>query len=418
MRLLTLSRSILFASLLGLGALAAGCGPDSDSEEGAVTDVKHTDVERQSIGNCWLYATASWAESIHLAATGEKFDSSQSYWTYWHWYDQIVDESVDEIETGGSEWVSFQIIKERGLMQESDFLPEDAVSEMSSRQSSALNKMQEELKSGRLSTASARANGKLVRQVMDEAWGLSTDVRNQLNTAFGTTGKRTFLTSATSKNTKVVRAKDFKVQYTERKTDPNKATVKNTNLLTAVGDWRTASYPFDSAGRRNFQIRVQKALHDAQPVIITWSVDFNAMESNGSSPLRGSFNLDTLKKAGGAGRQGGHMTVLEDYEIDTKEFGTLKAGVTLDPANTEDAKKLGAALLPSSTVKFWRIKNSWGAFRDDRASAPGFPGYHDLYQTYLDGPITWCPSVETTKTAANCKGSTEPFENVILPPGY
>jgi hypothetical protein len=56
------------------------------------------------------------------------------------------------------------------------------------------------------------------------------------------------------------------------------------------------------------------------------------MESNGSSPLRGSFNLDTLKKAGGAGRQGGHMTVLEDYEIDTKEFGTLKAGVTLDPA--------------------------------------------------------------------------------------
>lgn len=418
MRLLSLPRSILFASLLGLGALAAGCGPDTDSEEGAVTDVQHTDVERQSIGNCWLYATASWVESIHLAATGEKFDTSQSYWTYWHWYDQIVEESPSEIETGGSEWVSFQIIKERGLMQEADFLPEDAVSEMSSRQSSALSKINTELKSGRLSTPTARANRKLVRQVLDEAWGLSTDVRNQLNTAFGTTGKRTFLTSATSKGTKVVRAKDFQVQYTERKTDPSKATVKNTNLLTAVGEWKTASYPWDPSTRRNFQIRVQKALHDRQPVIITWSVDFNAMESNGSSELRGSFNLDTLKRSGGPGRQGGHMTVLEDYEVTTKDFGVLKAGVTLDPSNPTDAKKLDAALLPSSTVKFWRIKNSWGAFRDDRASAPGFPGYHDLYQTYLDGPITWCPDVEGSKTSSNCKGETDPWENVILPPGY
>jgi hypothetical protein len=69
-------------------------------------------------------------------------------------------------------------------------------------------------------------------------------------------------------------------------------------------------------------------------------------------------------------------------------------------------------------VKFWRIKNSWGAFRDDRSSAPGFPGYHDLYQSYLDGPIKFCPSVEGTKTAANCTGTTEPWSNVILPPGY
>ena len=38
-------------------------------------------------------------------------------------------------------------------------------------------------------------------------------------------------------------------------------------------------------------------------MVITWDVDFNAME--GSDPvLRGSFNLTTLKKAGGAGRQG------------------------------------------------------------------------------------------------------------------
>jgi len=112
------------------------------------------------------------------------------------------------------------------------------------------------------------------------------------------------------------------------------------------------------------------------------------------------------------------MTVLEDYEVVTKDYGTLKAGVTLDPSKPEDKAKLDAALLPSSTVKFWRIKNSWGAFRDDRSSAPGMPGFHDLYTTYLDGPITWCPDVEGAKTTSNCTGKETPWENVILPPGY
>lgn len=401
--------------LASVGGVACDDGSDSNTDD--IVNTPNTDVERQSIGNCWLYATASWVEAIHLVETGESFDTSQSYWTFWHWYDQIVSEDPSEIETGGSESVSFQIIRERGVMAEKDFVPEDAIGEMSSRQSSALNKMNEELKSGRLATSKNRSNRKLVLQVMSEAWGLSEDVKAQMTTAFGTTGKRTFLTSATSKNTKIIRAKDFKVQYSERKTNPAVATIKKTTLAVAVDDWKTSFYPFSASSRRDFQIRVQKAMHDGQPLIITWSVDFNAMES-GTGELRGSFNLDTLKKAGAAGRQGGHMTVLEDYEATTKDFGLLKAGVTLDPSIPADKQKLDAALLPSTVVKFWRIKNSWGAFRDDRSSAPGFPGFHDLYTSYLDGPIKWCPSVEGAKTASNCTGSTEPWENVVLPPGY
>ena len=416
MRFLSWSRNALTASLLAFGALT-GCD-DTGSNSENITDVQHTEVERQSIGNCWLYATATWVESMHLSRTGESFDISQSYWTYWHWYDEVVNGFGDEIETGGSESVSFQIIRERGLMAEADFIPEDSVGEMSSRQASALEKMNKELKAGgRLATASKRSNRKLVRQVLDEAWGLSPEVKQQLDTAFGTTGKRTYLTSATSKNTKIIKAKDFTVRYTERKTDPSVATVKDTTLKVAVDEWKTASYPFNKTDRRNYQIRVQKALHDRQPVIVTWDVDFNAMESK-KGPLQGSFNLDTLKASGGPGRQGGHMTVMEDYEITTQDFGVLKAGVTLDPTNASDKQKLDAALLPSSTIKFWRIKNSWGGFRDDRASAPGFPGYHDLYQTYLDGPIKFCPEVEGTKTASNCTGTTEPLSNTILPPGY
>jgi hypothetical protein len=387
------------------------------SDESNITDVPQTDVERQAIGNCWLYATASWAESIHLSATNEKFDISQSYWTYWHWYDEITRFRGSEIETGGSESVSFQIIRERGIMNEVDFLPEDANGEMSTRQSSALAKMNEELKSGRLKTSKNRGNHKLVRQVLNDAWGLSSDVKSQLDKAFGTTGKKRFDTTASPSGTRIIPAEDFAVRYTERVTDPNVATVKDTNLLVAIDDWSTESFPFDEGSIRDFEIRTQRALHDRQPVIMTWSVDFNAMES-GTGPLQGSFNLETLANAGGPGRQGGHMVVMEDYEAETVQFGVLEAGVTLDPTKPADKAKLDAALRPDSTIKFWRIKNSWGAFRDDRASAPGFPGYHDLYRDYLLGPIKWCPSVEETKTDENCFGSETPFTNVILPPGY
>jgi len=414
MRLLSLTRSLLAAAFLS--AAAFGCG-DPSSDESNITDVPQTDVERQSIGNCWLYATASWAESMHLTATDVKFDISQSYWTYWHWYDEVTRFRGSEIETGGSESVSFQIIRERGLMMETDFIPEDANSEMSSRQSSALAKMNTELKTGRLKTSKARGNHKLVRTVLNEAWGLSPDVVGQLDKAFGTTGKKKLSTTATTSGTNIIAGDDFAVRYTERVTDPNVATVKDTNLLVAVDEWSTEHYPWNAETRRQFQIRTQRALHDRQPVIMTWSVDFNAMEGQ-TGPLQGSFNLDTLERSGGPGRQGGHMVVMEDYEADTQEFGTLKAGVTLDPSIPADQAKLDAALRPDTTIKFWRIKNSWGAFRDDRASAPGFPGYHDLYQTYLDGPIKWCPSVEETKTDENCFGSEDPFSNVILPPGY
>jgi hypothetical protein len=162
---------------------------------------------------------------------------------------------------------------------------------------------------------------------------------------------------------------------------------------------------------------MQKMVHDSVPAVTTWNVDFNAMES-APGDLQGSFNLTTLANAGGPGRQGGHMTVTEDYAVETDAFGLLAAGVTLDPTDPEDAEKLEAALLPSSRIKLFRIKNSWGAFRDDRSSAPGFPGFHDLHIDYMNGPIDWCPDVTGTKTEENCTGTSQPFRSVLFSPGY
>jgi hypothetical protein len=127
--------------------------------------------------------------------------------------------------------------------------------------------------------------------------------------------------------------------------------------------------------------------------------------------------MQTLEAAGGPGRQGGHMTVLEDYAAETQQFGLLAAGTTLDPDKPSDAAKIKAALQPTTKIKLLRVKNSWGGFRPDRAFAPGFPGYHDLYMDYLDGPIAFCPNVDSP-TNENCTGQSVPLDSVMPPPGY
>jgi hypothetical protein len=493
----TLPALVATLSALG-GATLAGCYADHDESgerlgtaESEITDVPHTPVERQSIGNCWLYAQATWVESMNLAAQqagnpgggtpntcahsvcaeGEKLDPacsecatiicsedvdpyccntewddictgriaehcgadacndsggggevevteldvSQSYWTYWHWFDQVTGYMYDdEISTGGNQWKSHGIVRDRGLMREQDFVPEDSNSEMSNRQSSALNKINDELKSGRLADNESRQNGALVRDVFDEAWGLSSEVSQQLDQVFGEDGEATLRSGGSIEGTNLIDPATLPVRYTKWVGDH--AEVKDTNLVEAVAEWNTVRYPGSSADRREYLRRIQLALHDRQPVVITWDVDFNAME-NGQNERRGSFNMTTLNNAGRPGSQGGHMTVLNDYKANTDEFGVLEAGVTLDPNNPEDAAKLAAALLPTTEIMLLRVKNSWGGERPDRAFAPGFPGYHDLYMDYLNGPIKFCPSVDNP-TNDNCHGESVPLNDVMLPPGY
>jgi len=415
------ARGGLTLALALLAGTVSGCSGALDSSSDNITDVAHTDVERQSIGNCWLYAQASWVESMHLSANGEAFDISQSYWTYWHWFDQILGGWNDEISTGGNQWTSNGLVRDRGIMAELDFVSEDAAGEMSYTQKSALTKINKELaEGGRLETSEARRDGLLVRSVLDEAWGLSDDVRAQLDRVFGEDGSASIRHGASVEGTSIVDPSDFAASYTRKVGDS--AEWIHTDLVAAIEDWSTASYPSGSwdgnldTRRREFQQRVQRALHDRQPVVVTWDVDFNALENN-AGDLQGSFNLTTLTNSGKPGRQGGHMTVFEDYEAETEQFGLLAAGVTLDPNSPADAAKLDAALLPSTRIVFFRIKNSWGSLRPDREFAPGYPGYHDLYMDYLNGPIKWCPDNDDASNES-CTGTSSPLNSVMLPPGY
>lgn len=413
-------RSLRLALLLSIAAVPAlACSAPAaeeaaTSDENEIVDVPQTDVERQSIGNCWIYAHASWVESMHEKATGESFDVSQSYWTYWHWFDQIAGGFATQISTGGNWTTANGIVKKYGLMAEADFVPLDTTNEMSSRQKQALDAMNASLKTGALKDPAARRDKKLVRKEMDRAWGLSAEVSASLDQVFGEGVTRTFASTTTPANaagSKIVRAQDFAVAYP---TAPG-APPAQKKLTNAMSEWRQTYY---SAGdRRGFFLRVQKALHDAQPVVITWFVDFNAME-NRDVPLKGSFNLTTLREFG-PGRQGGHMTVLEDYQAKLPDGTILQAGVTLDPQDPEDALKLRAALDPQTEIQFVRVKNSWGAARPDRAFAPGMPGYHDLYLDYLDGPVKRCVTRADGETdTTNCPYDHTPLQNVVLPPGY
>jgi hypothetical protein len=413
LRLSSLAPLLLLSSLSVFGA---GCATEvaetTETDENAIVDVPQTDVERQSIGNCWLYAHASWIESMHLSATGEAFDVSQSYWTYWHWFDQIAGGWSDEISTGGNWYTANEIIKKYGLMAEKDFIFADTQNEMSSRQKQALDTLNRSLKSGALASREARRDKKKVREEMDRAWGLSREQSEMLDRVFGERVTRTFSGSGSARNggTTILRAQDFDVSYTS---GPGRPAARR-KLSQAMNEWRQVYY--SKREGRSFLQRVQRALHDAQPVVITWFVDFNAME-NRPGPLRGSFNMETLNELG-PGSQGGHMTVLEDYQARLSDGTLLKAGETLDPRNPEHAALLERALSPDTEIVFLRVKNSWGSARPDRAFAPGMPGYHDLYVDYLNGPVKRCNQVNGETDNTDCPYDHTPLQNVVLPPGY
>jgi hypothetical protein len=414
--------------------LVAGCG-NADvavedgsmelfAEEAAITSVNQSKVERQSIGNCWAYAVTGWAESMNRTATGSELNLSQSYISYWHWFDQIANGRVGELQTGGSYDVALRLFDRYGLVKEGDFIPVEATAEMSARQKSALDQLNASLKSGVLADATARRNRSVVRAELDKAFGLDAETIAALDAVFGKDVSKTISRSySTARPPVTTRSNGSTITVLRARDIP--ATVRRfggSNVVATLADamgqpqsgtrsgtyaWQEIGYPSSVSGRREFQKRVQRALHDRQPVVISWFVDFNALGRDST------FKLDRLQAAG-VGRQGGHMVVMHDYEVDNVPgFGTLKAGV--DETRPE---ALNAALSSEAKVKFFRIKNSWGTARPDRWDVSALPGYHDLYVDYLNGPVKQCrENADGSVDTSACFDAT-PLWDVVLPAGY
>ena len=427
--LLTTTRWLSLASMLALAsATSVACAVDqgdsvaTDDETGSSTDditqVNHSKVKRQSIGNCWLYAAAGWLESLNKAETGQEQNTSESWQTYWHWFDQIANgSSGTEISTGGSYVTAIELINRYGIVLEKDFIAAESEAEMSNRQSSALAAINESLKNGALKDRAARRDRKLVRKELDRAWQLDTATVQRIDTVFGADVTKTLdrAYAARAPGNQIIRSKDFPVKLK----DPQSGQLTRATLADAIGSgsglwspregrfaWNEVNYPSDARSRRDFWKRAQKALHDGMPVIMSWKVDFNALTS------QSVFSLAELQRRG-PGRQGGHMVLMHDYEAEVPGIGLLKAG---EPAT---ADQMQAALSDDTKIKFVRIKNSWGGIRPDRWQTASIAGYHDLEMAYLNGPIKECKELPDGNTDPNdCPREVTPLWDMVLPAGY
>ena len=410
-------RFLAAASTLALASQVVGCAADdSGSQSDDVTDIANSKVKNQSIGNCWVYATVGWAESLRLGYSGEELNLSESYITYFHWFEEITGGisgfpavaslSGDELSTGGFWGVAAELMRRYGVMDEGRFIPEEAEAARSARQSAALSAINTSLKSGVLSDKAKRRDAAVVRAELDKAWQLNADVVATLNATFGETMTKNLEKGATiPADSGIHRPKDIEIAMTA--SGPltladaigKPSSSYNVRSRTGTYAWNEESYPTSSTSRRESLKKVQRAMHGGLPVIMTWFVDFNAMVSN------------TFKEAPATpGRQGGHMTVLEDYEIENVPgYGTLKAGTTVT-----DPKILDAALATEASILFFRIKNSWGTSLAPPDAGDDFKGYNDLYMKYLNGPITRCTAKDGDACATKTKET--PLWAFVLPP--
>ncbi len=329
-RSISLVGALVVASALGIACTAtATAGPVTTGSDDIIS-VPQTELERASIGSSWIYAEASWIGSMHAAATGETIDISEAYWAYWSFFDQIANGVALRVSTGGNWQTANSIVKKYGIAAKRDFVA-------SAPCDVALAALNASMTTGVLKTAAARRDRTLVRRELDRAWALTPATSAALDQAFGADVTRTFssVESPVEAGGAFLRGQDLRVAYTA---GPGRA-AEPKPLSQAMTEWRQVFYA--DGDRRTFQQRVQKALQDEQPVIVTWFVDFNALEIKDAARL-GAFNLATLNELG-PGRQGGDMTVLEG-------FGAQPSG---------------------GALTFLRVKNAWGSARPDRPSPPG-----------------------------------------------
>ncbi len=376
-------RTFALSTLAATSLVFTACGQSTpQTSDTLVTDVAHTIVKRQSIGNCWIYAQATWLESLMLTQTGANLDVSESYWTWWNWYDQIVNSSISEIETGGWWSTSANIILRHGFVLEGEFVASENGVEMSGAQKSALALINEALQPGGELGRRNRRTPARVRKVLDQAFG----------------AKMANAEAVARKASTTIVGKNALGQAT---------TLEQALKGDASSKWRTVNFP--SAWGEDTQIsnaqqaqrtallkRVMRALNDKKPVVMSFMVDFNALDIQDAT-----FKKSVLDAAG-PGSQGGHMVVLEDYTVtDVPGIGAIGAG--------EVSPELKAAALLGKIATL-KAKNSWGKNRPDRGLTDGYTSFD---AAYLFSQLAW----KNGDDADDVSYYTT-LTDFVLPPGY
>lgn len=392
-----------------VAVLAAACSADAapvEQSDDAIVGVPQTDIERQTIGSVWLYAHTRWAKAMHARATGaDDLEVAPVYLAYWHWFDQVATGISPRIQTGGNWQLASSLVRRYGLCPPSAFGTTGAFADDASRFADALATVEASLASGPLRDPARRRDRRVVRAELDRAFRLDDQARSMLDRVFGEDVARTFASTsqpADATGTPLLRAEDVRVSYPGGAL----ATSNRQTLAVAMNEWRSVYYATED--HRAFLQRMQRAMNDRAPVLLTWFVDFGGLERR-EVPLRGSFALATLRELG-PGTQGGHTAVVDAYTA------LLADGSKVSVAS--DQAPPAGALDPYAEVVSVRVAREWGAARPPAVDVPGMPAHHELFVDYLTSSIKRCVVRDGATDTKNCPFSQIPLESILLPPGY
>lgn len=419
-----------FAALFALGTALVACGSATSeyaaSSADAVTSVPASTVrDQKEDGNCWLYATTAWAQSMESAANPGQASPgafSVTYLDYWDWFQKITTGKVtsktisdienNDLDNGGSFGSAVELILQYGLVRASDFNGDGAMQD-ANVEGNALKIMATSLKSGKLATAAARANATLVRSELDRAFSVSAAFSSEMTIAFGADGSTSLTNGGTAADDGHILTADS-INVIAPHPDGTSETI---TMRDAIGDradgddpdarvgtyaWNDAKFtPGDAQSTREYFKRIQRALNAGVPLPFGWFFASNADPNDTgvvkTVPSKPADDDDSV----------GHETVIVDYQVENVPgFGTLAAGT---PAS-DDAK--AAALDDHATVTFLRLSDSYGTHivKGKRSNV------RDLYVDYLLGKVRVCPA-GVGASSPKCRDEI-PLEDVTLPAGF
>lgn len=374
------------------------------SARSGVVDVARTPAKQQAIGNCWLYATTGLAESLHKEASGEEWDLSENYLTYWMLYERIAAASCasdlledGELKTGGGEWVeeARETIDRRGLMLEEAF-GEDRDGAIVT---AAVAKLSEKLREDRdARVAVARHDRKAIRAMLDEAWSLPEGLRRGFDASFGPEGQSEFRGCTGALCAPLVDGRVAKASIGGVRV----------SLRDALDDYVRVPMPTttDASEFRRWERAVQRSLHARAPVPISWIADGADAVGDGLF-TRGESDIRDVTAALAEGTAGGHASLIVDYGAEgVPGVGALAVGAVASEAD------MAAAMSDETVITVMRMKNSWGEAAG--VTRPHFEdtGYTDLGRGVLRGLNLYCVDVPAGGASASEAPAAKTCEDV------